>query len=329
MIRTLHSSVTVPPPPPPLPAPLSCGVAALGVLAGPALLLRLDRSLLALRLERLPPALVASRKAALLRRERQASALAAWAHPLSSVALLLAAGWLATPRLSCVADDAQLAAQLEAASHLALHRGRHHCAWKGDAYDAEGKEACLHKALTNAILRSAVEAALADAGVGPREATALILDAATGRTSGVLAAAGLRRERIFCPNSATPSAHALRQQGVRAFVADIGAFLAARPRLRPGFNLIHLDYCGGIASRARDVEAVFARHVLAPGGVLGLGYSHRDAGAALASREGRDADAHAAVLVEAAAAAHGYVARSVAAHRYDGMGFQAFRVDIA
>ena len=58
---------------------------------------------------------------------------------------------------------------------------------------------------------------------------------------------------------------------------------------------------------------------LAPGGVLALGFSHRDVGAALEARQGLRADVAAARTVQRAAAAAGYAARQVARHDYDGM----------
>jgi hypothetical protein len=232
-----------------------------------------------------------------------------------------------------VARELSLCGGIEAAALRALHRGSHHCAWRADTFDAAAKALDPHKRRTNALLAAAAAAAVHEGALRPgRDASALLLDAATGETSAALAdAAGFSRSRIFAPNTSTPSVAALRSGagGVRAYVGDIGEHLRRRPCWWEPFTLIHLDYCSGVHKRRHDITAVFAAHALAHGGVLGLGFSHRDVGTALEARRGEPAPRYAKRLVAGAAAAHGYEATCVAAHDYDGMFFLAFRVHVA
>jgi len=266
---------------------------------------------------------------------RAAAGAAAWAPPLALACLggVLAFAPLPAPPLwfrdAFGARELRLAATLETEAYAALHRGTHHCAWRADLYPAATKAVSVAKLLTNELFAAAVSDALRDAATPPRTAHALVLDAATGITCDALErSAGLRLSAIFSPNTATPSVAALLSRGVRAFFVDVGALLRARPASWEPYDAVWLDYCSGFASRSADVAALFGAHALADGGVLGLGFSHRDAGAALEAREGLRADAHAERVVRREAGRRGYGVTRVARHDYDGMCFLAFRVTL-
>ncbi|KAK3235720.1 hypothetical protein CYMTET_54096 [Cymbomonas tetramitiformis] len=243
--------------------------------------------------------------------------------------------------------------ELQSAAFEKLHKGTHHCSWMGDPYDARRKAVDVNKGRTNDLFRQALQAALADPRITAAEERVLLLDGPAGISSHIAIDVGLPPHGVRPQQCASTSLQlvplqppppsllpcacgcaaftlmvtSLKQEWkVNAFLSDVGDYLGARAPDADPFLAVWLDYCGSVARRVPQLQAVFKTHSVADGGVLALGFSCREVGGSNTRAEHGGPAALCQTTLDEAAHDAGYYLDDAIRYDYDGMFFLVCRV---
>lgn len=187
-----------------------------------------------------------------------------------------------------------------------MTRGTKQCAWRADGYDARANRKDADKRRTRRMFACAVKRSIQRRRTVAKEAHVLMLDARGANSArAVRATTGMPLENAFVPNVASPTVAELRRRGVFAWFGDVKDILERWEAKWGSFEGVWLDYCGGISKRTPQVEQVFARGVVARGGVLAVAFSSQDSALATHPNPTKPIE-FCLKVVQEAACAHGY-----------------------